>query len=236
MSNVRQKRLGILGGMGPLASAEFLKTIYEYNPPQKSEQDTPQVILYSDPSFPDRTEAILRGDDAILRQRLIEALEQLSKFDVSKIAICCITSHYLLPSLPQQLRQRIVNLIDVSLNAVAKNPQDLLLICTEGTVKMQIFQTHPLWDKLQDYIRLPNSKDQELVQELIYRIKHQGISCLDRDIIQYLQSTYQVNHLIAGCTEIHLLSKFYNLKSSNPMDNVFLDPLTLIAQNLYQYL
>lgn len=236
MSNVQPKRLGILGGMGPLASAEFVKTIYEYNPPQKFEQDTPQVILYSDPSFPDRTEAILRGDDTILRQRLQQALEQLSKFQVSKIAICCITSHYLLPSLPQELRQRIINLIDVSLNAVAKNSQKLLLICTKGTVKMQIFQTHPLWNKLQDDIFLPNSQDQELVQEMIYRIKQKGVSSLDRDIIQYLQSTYQVNYLIAGCTEIHLLSKFYNLKSSNPMDNVFLDPLTLIAQNLDQYL
>jgi len=236
MSNIRQKRLGILGGMGPLASAEFLKTIYQYNSPLKSEQDTPQVILYSDPSFPDRTEVILRGDDHILRQRLIEALDQLSQLNVSKIVICCITSHYLLPYLPLQLKQRTINLIDVILNAVIENPQKFLLICTKGTIKMQVFQNHPLWDQLQDYICLPNSQDQELVQKLIYGIKQKGNLFPYQDIIEYLQSAYQINNLIAGCTEIHLLNKIYNFKRSNSMNNIFLDPLTVIAKNIYEYL
>ena len=48
------KLLGILGGMGPLASAEFLKTIYEYGT-RDLEQRSPACILYSDPTFPDRT-------------------------------------------------------------------------------------------------------------------------------------------------------------------------------------
>ena len=46
--------LGILGGMGPLTSAEFLKTIYEVNI-SGPEQDAPACVLYSDPSVPDRT-------------------------------------------------------------------------------------------------------------------------------------------------------------------------------------
>lgn len=48
--------LGVLGGMGPLASAEFLKTIYECSV-AGGEQRSPSVIMYSDPTFPDRTEA-----------------------------------------------------------------------------------------------------------------------------------------------------------------------------------
>ena len=236
MSNVQQKRLGVLGGMGPLASAEFIKTIYEYNPPLKSEQDTPHVILYSDPSFPDRTEVLLRGNEQILRQRLIGALEQLSQLNVSKIMICCITSHYLLPYLPGELKQRMISLIDVILNAVAENPQKFLLICTKGTIKMQIFQNHPLWDELQDFICLPNSQDQELVQKLIYGIKEKGNMFPCQETIQYLQSAYEIDYLIAGCTEIHLLSKLCNFKNSNPLENIFLDPLTLIAKNLDQYL
>ena len=44
---------GIMGGMGGLASAEFVRTIYEYNA-REIEQDSPVLILYSDPTFPDR--------------------------------------------------------------------------------------------------------------------------------------------------------------------------------------
>ena len=50
-SGVIPKRLGILGGMGPLASAEFLKTLYECFPYER-EQDAPVCLLVSDPTFP----------------------------------------------------------------------------------------------------------------------------------------------------------------------------------------
>ena len=40
--------LGIVGGMGPLASAEFVKTIYEYNHWTGKEQEAPKILLYSE--------------------------------------------------------------------------------------------------------------------------------------------------------------------------------------------
>ena len=46
--------LGILGGMGPLASAEFVRSVYELNV-QTKEQASPVCVLYSDPTIPDRT-------------------------------------------------------------------------------------------------------------------------------------------------------------------------------------
>src|SRR3977135_3492182 len=84
--------LGIVGGIGPLASAEFLKTIYEYSQGEP-EQASARVVLYSDPSFPDRTEALLAGADAVLLEKLIEALEYLRCLSVSRIVICCVTIH-----------------------------------------------------------------------------------------------------------------------------------------------
>lgn len=53
--------LGVLGGMGPLASAEFVNTVYRLNMTEP-EQQAPALVLRSDPSIPDRTAAILSGD------------------------------------------------------------------------------------------------------------------------------------------------------------------------------
>jgi aspartate racemase len=228
--------LGILGGMGPLASAEFVKTIYEYNLPLKSEQDTPKIVLYSDPSFPDRTEVLIKGNDLVLHSRLVEALSKLADLGVNKIIICCITSHSFLPSLPLEFSQRIISLIDVIFKAVLENPSPYLLLCTQGTIKRQVFQQHPLWNEAEKYIYLPNLRDQELIHNMIYQIKQQGKITHVQDTIIQLKDAYQVNHLIAGCTEIHLLSKFWNLPNINPTANLFLDALMLIAQNLDQYL
>ena len=54
--------LGVVGGLGPLVSAEFLKAIYEHTSWTR-EQDAPRVLLYSDPTFVDRTTALLSGAD-----------------------------------------------------------------------------------------------------------------------------------------------------------------------------
>ena len=77
---MNQKVLGVLGGMGGLASAEFVKTIYEFSGELSlPEQAGPVVAMYSDPAFPDRTEAFLRGETQPILTRLIDALDRLDR-------------------------------------------------------------------------------------------------------------------------------------------------------------
>ena len=51
--------LGVLGGMGPAASAEFMRLLAEKAPAER-DQEHPRVILYSDSMIPNRT-AFLEG-------------------------------------------------------------------------------------------------------------------------------------------------------------------------------
>src|SRR5689334_22249112 len=87
---------GVLGGMGPYASAEFLKTIYR-TAGCDLEQDAPVVMVYSDPGFPDRTAALLSGRRQMLADRLEESLGILSSMGADRIVICCTTIHAVLP-------------------------------------------------------------------------------------------------------------------------------------------
>ena len=58
-----EKILGVLGGMGPAASAEFLKILAEKYPAEK-DQDHPVVYMISDPKMPDRGRSIAgEGED-----------------------------------------------------------------------------------------------------------------------------------------------------------------------------
>src|SRR5215467_14089171 len=151
-------RWGVAGGMGALASAEFAKTIYEYNTPAV-EQDAPVVILLSDPTMPDRTEAFLNGSTEVVLNRLLEQLAQLQRLEVDKIILCCVTLHYTSPQIPEELRKLIISLIDVTLSEVIERRQKQLLLCSKGTRAAAIFENYERWREAMDYVVLPEDDD-----------------------------------------------------------------------------
>lgn len=224
--------LGVVGGLGPLASAEFVKTIYEYSLGER-EQAAPVVLLYSDPTFPDRTEALLAGDYDATLTKLIPALEWLRDSGASKTVICCLTLHHLLPQLPPDLRAQVVSLVEVIIEEVARSRQKHLLVCTTGARKLEVFQSHERWRQIEDYIIWPDEPDQQFIhQELIYQVKKNRN--LDELLPQFVQllAKYKASSFIAGCTEIHLLAK--RLAASTPRHGRIgcVDPLTLIAKEV----
>ena len=223
--------LGILGGLGPFASAEFLKTIYECSP-ATCEQDFPRVVLYSDPTFPDRTETLLAGFDDLLLDPLIEALRQLERLGANRIVICCVTLHHLLPRVPHSLRSRIWSLIDVVFEQVIESKQRHLLLCTRGTRQLGIFQLHPQWAAAQDLLVLANDDDQQLIHGLIYQIKSNVDVCGLIPIIDSLLSKYRVNSFIAGCTEMHLLARHFRSTAGEIRERGCIDPLSIIAREM----
>lgn len=224
----QNKILGVLGGVGPRASAEFLKTIYEHSLGER-EQNSPRVLMYSDPSFPDRTEAFLTGDGDALLEKLVAALNSLRSHGVSRIVICCVTIHYLLPRLPEDLRARITSLIDVVLAEVRRSRKKHLLICTRGARRLKIFQQHPQWEQAKYYVLLPDESDQESIHHLIYRIKRNEEIQKLIPFIDSLLAKYKVDSFVAGCTEMHVLAKQFRRANGG---YGCLDPLTIIAEEL----
>jgi aspartate racemase len=226
---VRRAPLGILGGMGPIASAEFLRTIYEASA-RGPEQQAPPVVLHSDPSMPDRTSAFLNGRADDVLGRFVEALQALEQQHVSRIVICCVTIHYLLPRLPAEMRGRIVSLLDIISNTLRQSPERHLLLCTTGTRQLQLFETHPEWAAMREKLVLPDADDQAVIHDTIYRLKADGD--VDRlvHLVERLLAKYGVRSFVAGCTEIHLASK--RVAAGTGFGCV--DPLLIVANDLVE--
>ncbi len=222
--------LGVLGGLGPLASAEFVKTIYEQSSLSTSvEQLMPRVLLVSDPSFPDRTERLLRGDSAELLARLSTTLQQLATAQDGPMVICCNTIHALLPQLPTALARRVISLFDVVFAELLEAQQPHLALCTIGTRQLGLFERHPAWHQASAYLRFPNDADQQAIHQMIYRIKLGGLDAASTALLHHLAETYRVSAFVAGCTEMHILAK-QCAQARLPFG--FLDPLRIIAQKL----
>ncbi|HET6977264.1 MAG TPA: amino acid racemase [Pyrinomonadaceae bacterium] len=218
---------GIMGGMGPLASAEFVKTIYELCP-EDQEQFAPPLVLWSDPRMPDRTECILAGRQDLLLERLTADLERLVACDVTDIVICCVTIHQVTDLLPRHLSSRIISLLDVIFDDVLRSQKRYLMLCTTGTRQVQLFENHRLWNSTQGRIVLPSEEDQERIHELLYRIKQYKHCAADVEFLNDLVKSYGADSFIAGCTEIHVLVRDYG------QTDLCLDPLMVIARMITQ--
>jgi aspartate racemase len=222
------KRIGILGGMGPLASAEFLGTLYRSNITEP-EQDAPVCVMISDPTFPDRTEGILSGDTGELARRLASALSDLTTMGADIIVITCVTVHHVLDQVSSPLRGKVVSLIDLLVEVMAVAPRRWLLLTTTGTRKARIFERHQRWHEVARSVERLSDDDQDLLHVLIYRLKRGESRASDVDWLVGLPARYRTDGCIFGCTELHLV---HRTVADRVGEERILDPLVLFARQL----
>ena len=224
--------IGIVGGIGPLASAEFLKAIYESSVRER-EQEAPKVIMYSDPTIPDRTEAILSGDYGQVLDRLASSLRALSFLGATQIVVCCVTAHNLLQRLPPDLKVKLISLVDVIFEQIIQSPGKRLLVCSKGTRQTRLFEDHELWPAARENIILPDEHDQDLIHyELIYQIKKSRNVYEFVPILKSLLAKYRVDSFISGCTEMHIVARRLAFTNGNRDKHGTIDPLSIIAERI----
>lgn len=223
--------LGIVGGMGPLASAEFLRTIYRLHLGEP-EQGSPACILDSDPTFPDRTMAIREGRTEVLAERLERSVADLVALGASRVVIACVTVHCVLASLPEPLRRKVASLIDLTVDEILVSGEGpFLLLATSGTRAARIFESHERWPSVAERVLALDEPDQERLHEWIYRLKtgEPGEPCLDW--IGSLRERYGAAGLVFGCTELHLLHACIAARGDAGC-GIIVDPLWAAARDL----
>lgn len=223
--------LGVVGGMGPIASTEFLKTIYDYSQVER-EQEFPIVFVYSDPTFPDRTEAFLKGEEQVVLDQLVTALKALLQMNASQIVLCCMTIHHLLPRLAPDLAEKIISLLDVIADHLPRTEKKHLLICSNGTRRFRLFENHKQRAVFEQYLVLPSDDDQEQIhRDLIYPIKKSPDPRTVLPLLYSLLEKYGVDSFAAGCSEIHVLSKHLAPNGQRKKYGC-VDPLAIIARQV----
>jgi aspartate racemase len=222
--------VGVLGGMGGLASAEFLRTIYETEVGER-EQDGPLVMLFSDPTFPDRTESFLAGREEVVLKPLVRALQRVRGSGASSVVMCCMTLHHLLPRLPPELRERVVSLLDVLMEELANARGRYLLVSSTGARQLGLFDRHPRWDEVRDRVILADPDDQRRIHhDLIYPVKRNaGMDGLVR-MLDELIDRYGADGFIVGCSEVHVLAKHYFATLDPQRRRACIDPLAAVAE------
>lgn len=164
-----QKKLGILGGMGPLASKVFYERIIN-NTQASCDNDHINIMLLSHASIPDRTKVILENRD---HSEIIDPvrgdIRAFEAYGVANIAVACNTFHYFIEELAELTNIPLINMVDLASRDAKKYGTKVTVLGTEGTLKTKIY------DKYLEKYGLEHFKvDEEMakkVMEIIYHIK-----------------------------------------------------------------
>jgi len=133
--------LGVLGGMGPLATADFMRKLVETTPAAR-DQDHMPVFVHSVPQIPDRSESFLAGSDAPW-PFLLSGLRILEAAGAGAIAIPCNTAHLWHSRLAAATDLEVLHIGRATSAAVTSHPAALTrvgLLATSATITGRIYQ------------------------------------------------------------------------------------------------
>jgi aspartate racemase len=135
--------IGILGGMGPLATVDLMTRIIEQTPVERDQDHVP-VVVWGVPQVPDRQRALC-GEGVSPLPAMLEGIAALNRAGATRIAIACNTAHYWFDQLAAASAAPILHIADVTLDALAATDTPAAgpigLVATRGTLLSGIYQS-----------------------------------------------------------------------------------------------
>ena len=220
--------IGILGGMGPMATVDVFQKIVSHTPAD-CDQEHIRIIIDNNPKIPSRIDAIINGTESPL-QELINSARLLEMCGADFIIIPCNTAHYWFDELQEVTSVEIVHMID---NAVAhiKNcdPElsgKILLLATAATVQTGLYEN--AFTRQGIALITPDAEGQQLVSNVINEIKagHIADNSYREQLIELLNryASQGVKACIGACTELPLIFPYVTA------DLIKYDPTDLLAR------
>lgn len=199
--------VGILGGMGPLATVDLFAKIVRCTP-ASFDQDHLKIIVYNNPQIPSRVDALLHGGESPCRE-LVRAARFLESAGADLVVMPCNTAHYWFDDLRRAVGVRLINMIDnTAAHLAAAGPAgQSVLFATAATVAAGLYQKAFAARSLA--LSVPGPAEQAVVSLAIDAVKagkienNPYLGALDGVIASCRQAG--AGSFIAGCTEIPLL-------------------------------
>ena len=135
-----EKTIGILGGMGPLATADLFRKITLLTDAAR-DNDHIRVYIDSNARIPDRTAAILSGGKDPVPE-MASALRSLEACGASCVIMPCNTAHYFLPRLQAMTKLPFISMLEATAKTCAAQypGRTAAVLATKGTLATRLYE------------------------------------------------------------------------------------------------
>lgn len=225
--------LGILGGLGPYASAYFYELITTHTKAER-DQDHINIILSSRASTPDRTDYILGRSDESPLPVMIRDAKALEQFGATAIVIPCNTAHYFIHEVRRAVTVPVPSIItETSSYLQLAGFKKAAILATTGTLSSGSYQEELVEHGL-DYM-LPDRAGREKLMEIIYEdVKKGSIPPMDK-LYAVADPLFSAgcDCAILACTELSLLHRdmlIHATRTGETPDSRFVDSMKVLAE------
>lgn len=209
-------RIGIIGGLGPLATVKFMELLNEEL--SKSSKKVEMVVI-NNPKTPDRTSYILDNSKENPIDSILDMVKKLHIFNVDLIVMPCNTASYFYKEIINNATIPFINIVEETVNYVKKeNIKKVGLLATSGTIKSNIYLE--LFNQYGIECIIPNEEEQKIVTDIIYNGIKKGEKIEISKFYKVVESLKKegCEKIILGCTELSALNKIENLNDSDLID------------------
>lgn len=220
------KTIGIIGGMGPLATVDIMTKIIRCTDAASDQEHIP-LLVYSNTAIPDRTAAIVSGGKDPLPE-MRKAAETLEKAGADILVMACNTAHYFYERICETLSVPFLHMPqETAAHATRSGIKRAALLATDGTVAAGIYDH--AFERADLELIKPNAKEQALVMDVSYGFKAgreespKAIDAMQKALDRLAQEGAEA--FILGCTELPLIFEKYPLRT-----RALLDPTEITAR------
>lgn len=228
---MKKKAIGIIGGMGPLATADLLRKITELTQ-AGCDNDHIRVYIDSNTSIPDRTAAILSGGTDPV-PAMTDSIRKLEQCGADCLIMPCNTAHYFLPRLQELTKVPFLSMLEATARACAiRYPGKTAgLLATRGTLSSGVYSR--ALQKEDISFLLPSEQDRGRLMAVIYDGVKRGRPPEEyrapMDTVLADLSAAGADYFILGCTELPIAAQ--ELKLAQQM----IDPTAELARAAIRY-
>lgn len=195
--------LGVLGGMGPMATVDFLAKVTRATPANCDQEHIPMVVRFC-PQIPDRSEAI-EGRGLSPQTALEDAAVKIENEGAQALVIPCNTAHFWYEQIASRLSIPVLHIADAAVEQipVGLRSQPIGLLATAGTLQSGVYQNrHP---SISWVIPSRETIETKLMPAIRY-VKAGDLltasACL-HEAIEHVRSAGAAS-IVLGCTELPL--------------------------------
>lgn len=218
------KKLGVIGGLGPMATVYFLQLVTQMSWAE-TDQEHMEIFLHSRPRIPDRTGYILGKSKDDPLPMMIEAGKGLAAMGAELIAVPCVTAHYFHAGLEEGIGVPVINTpVETARTLREEGIGRAGIMATDGTVASGLLQKALEAEGVRCV--LPDEEGQRKVMSLIYEDIKAGRPAdpakLEDVAVQLFSRGAEA--VLLACTELSLVKRDF------PLEPGFLDVLEVLAR------